>query len=479
MRGAQTPQSSMFCRIAPESKAAGIRSFRHSGQARSVGIQCSATMAHLHLWHQISQAGIEPRMEDHFRRKIELTNKISVTAGVGTAGLALSYWLAFGAEIRMFLALLVIPASYLVIPVLNRARRYGPARGLLVFLPPVFTVMAGGIVSDTPVVSMKFALLSVILVPILVFGVDEQRRMLVGLAWIAASFLGMDALMPIIPTPAGSHIPQIDSPLSVTIHAWMSCVMFFLSFTYFQRLNIAAERQLEAERAKSDRLLYNVLPRDIAGILKESDGTIAEHIQSTSILFADIVGFTPLSTRLTPNAVVDLLNELFSEFDRLAEEFGVEKIKTIGDCYMAAAGVPKPSRAHAQALAHLALAMQDCMSRYVFDGQPLALRIGINSGAVTAGVIGRNKFIYDLWGDTVNTASRMESHGQGGVIQITDATQALIHQEFVCASGGTINVKGKGEMHVWHVLSVRDSERDADVGRVGRPVVTGRTERGV
>jgi adenylate cyclase len=150
------------------------------------------------------------------------------------------------------------------------------------------------------------------------------------------------------------------------------------------------------------------------------------------------------------------LNELFSEFDRMAERLGVEKIKTIGDCYMAAAGVPRPTDNHAHALTRLALAMQAHMTEYRFEGRRLALRIGINSGPVTAGVIGRKKFIYDLWGHTVNIASRMESQGSGGAVQITDATHALIEDDFACVSAGVVNVKGNGEMHVWHVLGARD-----------------------
>jgi adenylate cyclase len=149
---------------------------------------------------------------------------------------------------------------------------------------------------------------------------------------------------------------------------------------------------------------------------------------------------------------VGLLNEVFSYFDTLVEQHGLEKIKTIGDCYMVAAGVPRPRADHAQALAQLALDIRDYVSKREFRGQRLAFRIGLNSGPVVAGVIGRNKFIYDLWGDAVNTASRMESHGVGGVIQVAEATYELIKCDFVCEPHGVVNVKGKGEMNVWYVL---------------------------
>lgn len=412
-------------------------------------------MAMIDLWYRISSAGVQPGMEDHFRRKIELSNRISVLAGIVIFAWSVVFRVVLGADFRMVLVMLAAVAGYCWVPVLNRARHYSLSRGLLTFLPPTAIIACGGVISDTPVTAFKFGLLSTILVPLLVFGVTEPRKMLLGIAWVAAAFPGMDALMPMIPTPAGLDARQLDGPLSLTINAWLSCVMFAISFMYSQRLNITAEQNLEVEKAKADRLLLNVLPREIAAILKESDRTIAEHLTGTSILFADIVGFTPLSAQLSAGAVVDLLNELFSEFDRLAEALGVEKIKTIGDCYMAATGVPRPSSEHAQSLARLALAMQEHIRCYTFQGRSLTLRIGINSGPVTAGVIGRKKFIYDLWGDTVNIASRMESHGRGGVIQITDATHALIKDDFVCASGGLVDVKGKGEMHVWHVLGAR------------------------
>ena len=146
-----------------------------------------------------------------------------------------------------------------------------------------------------------------------------------------------------------------------------------------------------------------------------------------------------------------MLNEVFSQFDLLVEKYGLEKIKTICDCYMVASAVPRPRHDHAQALVSLALEMRDYLERSEYGGRKLAFRIGINSGPVVAGVIERKKFIYDLWGDAVNTATRMESHGHGGIIQITRATYELIQDVFTCEPQGTVNVKGKGEMEVWYV----------------------------
>ncbi len=221
---------------------------------------------------------------------------------------------------------------------------------------------------------------------------------------------------------------------------------------FLQRCLIEQQRA-EAERLRhqADRLLLNILPSEVAQTLKQSSQIIAEDFAQASVLFADIVNFTVLSSRMAPAQVVKMLNEVFSHFDELTEDYGLEKIKTIGDCYMVAAGVPRPRYDHAQALANLALDIQAFSKNYTLDGEPLGFRIGINSGPVTAGVIGRKKFIYDLWGDVVNTASRMESHGQGGQIQITQATYDLIHQQFNCQRCGELSIKGKGRMTVYWV----------------------------
>ncbi|HLF62848.1 MAG TPA: adenylate/guanylate cyclase domain-containing protein [Saprospiraceae bacterium] len=203
---------------------------------------------------------------------------------------------------------------------------------------------------------------------------------------------------------------------------------------------------------KSESLLLNILPKEIVASLKKEQRTIADHFSGATILFADVVNFTPMSETMTPTELVELLDEVFSHFDLLAEKYGLEKIKTIGDCYMMASGVPRPRRDHAQALVAMALDMREYVEKQEFNGQKITFRIGLNSGPVVAGVIGRKKFIYDLWGNAVNIASRMESQGQGGVIQITRATYELIKDDFICESRGTVTVKGKGDMEVWNVV---------------------------
>ncbi len=223
--------------------------------------------------------------------------------------------------------------------------------------------------------------------------------------------------------------------------------------------------QRNAALAESELLLMNILPRSIAERLKAATLTIADHFDSASILFADVVDFTPLAQRLPPAEVVGILDQLFSHFDALVERHGLEKIKTIGDCYMAAAGVPNPRPDHARKAALLALDMRDAVATSAVAGRSgLELRIGINSGPVVAGVIGTKRFLYDLWGDAVNTASRMESQSTPGEIQITRETYDLLKDEFVCRRRGTIQVKGKGRMETWYLEGSRSDDHRTERG---------------
>lgn len=219
-----------------------------------------------------------------------------------------------------------------------------------------------------------------------------------------------------------------------------------------EKIEVGA-KQLAVEQEKAERLLLNILPEPIAEQLKQSQDAIAEHFDAVTILFADIVGFTPLSAKLGPIELVSLLNRVFSTFDHYAERLGLEKIKTIGDAYMVAAGLPLPRRDHAEAIAEMALAMQQAVIELQNElNENVQIRIGINTGVVVAGVIGTRKFIYDLWGDAVNVASRMESSGEPGSIQVTAATYELLKEKYILQHRGQVQVKGKGEMETYWLL---------------------------
>ncbi len=225
-----------------------------------------------------------------------------------------------------------------------------------------------------------------------------------------------------------------------------------------------AQEALHAEQQKSEELLLNILPKLIADQLKEDPNEhIAEQFDNVTILFADIVGFTNLSAQLSPRELVNILNEIFSTFDQLLESHGLEKIKTIGDAYMVVGGLPLPKEDHAQAIANMALEMITVISNLKhnslfkeinqkYNFPELKMRIGINTGSVVAGVIGKKKFIYDLWGDTVNMASRMESQGEPGKIQITESTYQELNPNYLLEERGLIDVKGKGKMLTYWLL---------------------------
>ncbi len=221
-------------------------------------------------------------------------------------------------------------------------------------------------------------------------------------------------------------------------------------------LEKAYTERLRAEQEKSERLLLNILPLPVAERLKQGEQIIAESFPEVTVLFADIVDFTRRVASISPRRVVELLNDIFSTFDALAEHHGLEKIKTIGDAYMVVGGVPIPKANHAEAVADMALDMQSAIANYgADDGVPFTMRIGIHTGSVIAGVIGTKKFTFDLWGDTVNTASRMETYSLAGRIQVTEATYAHLKDHYNFETRGRMEIKGKGQMHTFFLVGKR------------------------
>jgi guanylate cyclase len=311
---------------------------------------------------------------------------------------------------------------------------------LLLMLVEVLTatVLYGGIIESNAII--LFGLLSVIGSLILL-----SLRAATG--WLVAFFVTL-ALAVVLP----QRIEPVDvstassGDTAVTIVG--VTVFLFVAMAYFVR-------QRDRFQRESDDLLHNILPDEIARRLKSDRSMIAEDYAAASVLFADVVDFTPMSATMSPPELVGLLNAVFTTFDGFVEELGLEKIKTVGDEYMVAAGVPQRRPDHAQAIAELALRIRDHTSAHEFDGHRISLRIGINSGPIVAGIVGTHKFAYDLWGDVVNTASRMESEGIPGSIQIAEATYELIKDDFICHPRGAIAVKGKGTMPTYLLQSRR------------------------
>ncbi|MGB0129611.1 MAG: adenylate/guanylate cyclase domain-containing protein, partial [Rhodocyclaceae bacterium] len=244
--------------------------------------------------------------------------------------------------------------------------------------------------------------------------------------------------------------------------AAVSAIVFLLlRFSIQEKQKAQAKLQeahelLQVEQERSERLLLNILPGPIAERLKSSNQTIADGFADVTVMFADIVNFTQVAEGLSPNQVFSMLNRIFSSFDELAERFGLEKIKTIGDAYMVAGGLDKESEDYCAAIADMAQAMRDTLQRdFAVNSRHLEIRVGIGTGPVVAGVVGKKKFIYDLWGDTVNIASRITSEGGPGMIQVDATTFRRLRNQFDFDPPQTLHLKGKGNTSVYRLIGRR------------------------
>jgi guanylate cyclase len=334
-----------------------------------------------------------------------------------------------------------VPATYQVLTLvglalLARTRRFEVFRNAqltaFLVLPALLQVTLGGFSASSGVILWGSV------TPLAALACLDVRR---SVPWALAFFAVVAVLEP-------SALPTGLVIFFFVVNIFGVTLTMQVMLGYFVEQRERAHHALERERERSERLLLNVLPAPIAERLKGDGGVIAEHHDSVTVLFADLAGFTEQSTRMDPQELVSLLDRIFTAFDRLADAEGLEKIKTIGDSYMLAGGLPQPHPEHLAAVARVALAMRaeiEVIRRQTHQ-EWLAVRIGIDTGPVVAGVIGRRKFIYDLWGDTVNTASRMESHGLPGEIQVTQRVAAALGSAFTLRRRGTIEVKGKGPM---------------------------------
>ncbi|MGA7913216.1 MAG: adenylate/guanylate cyclase domain-containing protein [Candidatus Dormiibacterota bacterium] len=381
----------------------------------------------------------------------EVLRKGTLTLAACFVGLLAFIWVGIYGYLGIWLSAL-IPLTYQVAVVISlvlfvRTKQFRAFRTtqlvLMLILPFLLQGSLGGFASGSAV--SLWALVAPI-----------GALMFVGLRQARPWFYGFVALIIASAVLEFTHfLPQPDIPAEVRLVFFLMnligvALTVFVLLVYFVGEREKMKTALEAEHLRSETLLLNVLPAPVADRLKMSSDLIADGYEGVTVLFADIVGFTPLSARLTPGEVVTLLNHVFTSFDQLVEAHRVEKIKTIGDAYMVAAGVPIRRDDHAAAIADLALQMKAEVAKVrETTNMPLDIRIGVDSGPVVAGVIGRRKFIYDLWGDTVNTASRMESHGTAGEIQVTERTWCLLRASYRFRDRGMIEVKGKGLMHTY------------------------------
>jgi len=385
--------------------------------------------------------------------RLQKSIMLSVSPALVLAGILWSMmYFAFGEPVAG-----MIPGGYAALSILSIlvfAQRHDYVRFrftqllLILLLPFLLQIALGGFINSSAVVLWS------LICPIgaLIFAGPRQ-----AIRWFALylALVVVSGLLQAYVRTTNNLSPTLVITLFVLNVSAISAIVFGLLVFFINQKDVAYQL-LGVERAKSENLLLNILPKEIVEILKNQGGTIADQYDHVTILFADLVNFTPLSAELSPTEMVGLLNQIFTHFDSLIDQCGVEKIETVGDEYMAACGVPRANPHHAQAIARLALEMCSYMASFPsYNGRRLEIRIGIHSGPIVAGVIGRKKFAFELFGDTVNTANRMQSHGMPGKIQITHTTYELIKDEFICEPRGKVMVKGKGEMETWFLIGAK------------------------
>lgn len=403
----------------------------------SVGKPSPDPIARLPRWgERIATIGVDADDSDDARlRKASLT--LLVAAIVGLAAV----WVAIYAGLGLYVSA-AIPFAYQIVSV---ASLFAVARTrfdrfrmlqltLLLLLPAMLHLSLGGFSASSGVMLWSFA------APVgaLIFA-SRPRPWFVGWLLMVVTLGVVEPLLDPAPIPTGVRVAFFVLNLS-----GVSGVVWLVLRYYI--------RGSAREREKSDRLLLNVLPAPIARRLKSGERPLADRFDEVAVLFADLVDFTPLSERLTPEETVEWLDGLFSAFDEVTERLGLEKIKTVGDAYMVVAGLPEPQVDAAGAIAEMALELQSLMVDHSSPKGPVRLRIGVDVGPVVAGVIGTHKFAYDLWGDVVNTASRMESHGVPGRIQVTPRVKERLDGSYLFEPRGVVEVKGKGTMETYFLV---------------------------
>ena len=401
------------------------------------------------LIQRVGFAGVDAADTDQIRAQKAALTLAAVFITVMSTVWVGTYW-ALG-----LIAAAAIPFGYQVASIVTiiafaRSKSYRFFRfsqaAMMTLLPFLLQATLGGYVASSAV--SLWGLVAAI-GTLFFFTADES------IPWFAA-FLGLTFLSGALEPTLSGHASGISDPVR---RAFFVLNVTGVSLTAYALLQYAIRARDDAF-ARSEGLLLNVLPRSIAERLKHAPGVIAEAYDEVTVLFADVVDFTQLTERTEPAQLVGVLDEIFSAFDTLAARHGLEKIKTIGDAYMVAAGLPEPMANHVEAMADMALEMQAVMRTLKTPiGQGLTIRIGMDTGPVIAGVIGRHKFIYDLWGDTVNTASRLESHGLPGRIQVSPAVYRRLSEKYTFEDRGEIELKGKGLRQAYLLVGRRPVER--------------------
>jgi adenylate cyclase len=406
----------------------------------------------LKFWSSILNIGVSPELEDIDRRYIKISNATAFILSIWLPTTIPPYLSVWPSSKYIIFNSILFPILWLFVLVLNYFKKYLTARFFLAYSSIIcvsLNAVQMGLESDN-----HFFLLMVSIGSFYNNPPKHIRYIMLFSISALIAFIGVEFYLtyngPIIIAPPNFYkIARIASLVA------LGALIFLLTMHNYYSIN-NAQAELQKEHNKSESLLLNILPPVIADRLKNGSTVIADNAKEASILFADIVGFTGLSQTMSAEKLVVLLNSLFSEFDILVAKYRLEKIKTIGDAYMIASGIPIFREDHLEALAKCAIEMQETMKRGVTpESKDLQVRIGIHSGPVVAGVIGKSKFIYDLWGDSVNTASRMESHGEAGKIQVTDEVFEKLKDQFHFSDKREVLIKGKGIMDTRFLLGIR------------------------
>jgi adenylate cyclase len=351
-----------------------------------------------------------------------------------------------------------IAATFAALPLLHR---FSPLAGPLVFIAFAYAIIfRSAYQTGTGSGGHMFYLTATALIALLI---GTEHVVLAALAGAIAA--GLIILLHLVaPYNTGLVSPELQFWGSFVTSAVINTVLLFTVMFYAFRQVARAEATAEREHQRSERLLENILPSGIANRLKDRSGEIiADAYAEATVLFADMGGFTARASDTAPEELVRFLNEVYTRLDSLVERHGLEKIKTTGDAYMVVSGVPAPRRDHAAELADLAIDMRNALAGLTdTKGRPVPVRIGIASGPVVAGVVGTRKFFYDVWGDTVNVASRMESTGEAGKIQVTPQTRELLIDRFELTERGVVEVRGKGLMRTWFLVGRKPTESESD-----------------
>ena len=401
-------------------------------------------------WLSYKTSGDSEALTSEQSKRLYLTNQVAMFTGLLTVGYFFIFLLS-----ELFLPTLIsflAAATYFIVLRLNASHSYAVATVVLLFNGNLqISSIAFLLGRDS---GIHFFLFAAILSPFLYYSIQKIKIPLLFSGFSALLYVLLELSFYYLEPPIAL---QESMNKAIYVTTYLSCMLALVVFAvYLYTENLVSESRLDKERQRSESLLLNIMPQSIATRLKNGETGIADDYDNVSVLFSDLVGFTPVAAKLSAQEAFNLLSEIFNYFDSIIERHGVEKIRTVGDGYYVASGVPQSRPDHAQALAAVALEMMNFRSCSTSPlVQQMELRIGINSGPLIAGVIGSTKYQFDMWGDTVNTASRMELHGLPGEIQISAASYELIKDEFECEPRGTLQIKGKDDMQTWFVKAAK------------------------